>query len=105
MGIEVIYFFGIQLAVGQGLLHSCRSAFAFRMRGRHMVGIGRHSRTGYFSIDFGSARFGVLVLFQNERSCPLSHYKTVAVFIEGTSGVLGLVITLRHRPHGRESTE
>ena len=60
---------------------------AFRMAGRDVVGIGRHTNAGYFAIDLRTACLCVLEFFKNEAGSTFTHNETIAAGAERTAGV------------------
>ena len=52
------------------------------------------------AVDFGSARFGVLVFLKDKGSGSFAQHETVAVFVEGTRGGGGVVVAEGEGFHG-----
>ncbi len=71
----------------------------------HMVGIAAHAKTSHFSINFGTACFGVFVFFQHQNTGAFAQNKTFTVFVPRTRSRLRVVITGAERSGGGKTTQ
>ena len=68
MRIDVINLIGLHARIVHGIQHATRRAIAIFTRRSHMVGIGTHTKTGQFSVDFCTARLGVFIFFKHQNT-------------------------------------
>ena len=101
MGVDVVHF------VDAGHLECCTdgsvSTLAFGSGRGDVVRIAAFTKTDEFCVDFRTACFGRFVLFKHQCATALTHHKAVALRIEGTRGVFGIVVVGRERLHRRKS--
>jgi hypothetical protein len=73
------------------------------MRSRHVIGVGRHTAAGDLAVYMRTAPKGMFVLLQDKCAGTLAHDEAVAVGIERTRRMRGIVVARRQSLHGAES--
>ena len=75
--VDVVDVLGPETCVAQGVLHDEDGSEPFGVRGGDVVCVGAHAAAHYFGVDLGSARLGVLKLFEHERGGTLADNEPV----------------------------
>ncbi len=91
MRVDVIDILGLQPRVLQCRPHRAFATFAVFRRCRDVMRVARQAIAKHFGIDLGTARLGVLILFQHHDARALAHDKTVTIHVIGAAGLLGVV--------------
>ena len=60
-----------------------------------MVCVGRQASASELRVNFGTARYGVVVGLEHHAGSALSHDKTVAVFVKWAGGRGGIFVSGR----------
>src|SRR5690606_32252838 len=92
---------GSNTPIAQGIDHAATGPIAVR-RG-DVVSIGAHTVPGEFTINAGTALPGVLVFFEYQYARAFSQHKTVAIYVPGTRGSGGIIVTCGQGAHGCET--
>ena len=101
--VHIVDLPGGDAGVLDGVAHRLHGPLALGMGRREMVGVGRSASAHDLAVDLRPARLGVLVLLQNQRARALADHEAVAVLVERTRSVHGIVVARRKRLHGVET--
>ena len=85
--------------------HGAEATFAFGSHAGDVVGVGAHAVADDLGKNLCTARLGELEFFKNENSGAFADDKSVAVLVERTAGVFGIVVARGERAHGGESSD
>jgi hypothetical protein len=89
MGIDVVHPISGYASIPQSIGHAaCCPSTVRAWRGK-MVRIASAPIADNFAIDARPTTTGMVQFFQDERTSPLSHDKTVAFAVKGAAGLLG----------------
>ena len=91
--VEIIDLIGVDARIFQGHRHG--AARAVHVGRGHVESVARHAKTDDFSVNLGTACFGVFVLFEHQHAAALAQHKTVAVFVPGAGRGFWVVIARR----------
>ena len=81
MRIDVIDLIRIDLCIIDRCIHATAGTTSILQRSGHVIGIGAHTETDDFGIDFGAACLGMFIFFKNENTGTLTENKTVTITI------------------------
>ena len=94
MGVVVVHVGRRNARIFQGAAHGLGAGLSTRAGAGNVVGVGRGTVAGQFSIDFCPAGLGVFQFFQDHHSTAFAHDKAAAVFVEWAGRLLGVVVEL-----------
>ena len=100
MDIDVIDLFGLDFGIPQGILHDQCGPVPFRMGSCQVMSICRQASSNDFSIYFCTSFPGVLKLFKNQTTTPLSNDKTIPGYVEGPGCTFEILIVGGESLHG-----
>ena len=90
----------INLAVIAAKRHFHAADGTFARWRDHVISVRCGTITDNFAVNLGTARFGMLIFFQNQNACAPGDNKSVTVFVIGAGGYRwSFVIIGRHRRH------
>ena len=90
MGIEVIDLISVDTRIAHRTDHG--SARTIHIGSGHVPCVSAHAKATDFSVNLGTARLGVFVLFQHHDTSAFAEHKTVTVFVPGARGRLRVII-------------
>ncbi len=105
MGVEVVDLIGLDACDPEGVLHGAIAAFSFGSHAGHVEGVGGETVADDFGEDLCAAGFGELKLFEDEDACAFADDEAVTILVEGTGGVLGVVVAGGECAHGSEACD
>src|SRR5580658_9613393 len=82
------------------MFHGAVAAFAFGGHAGHVEGIRGEAVADDFGENLCAARLGELELFEDQDAGTLADDEAIAVLVEGTAGVLGVVVACGKGAHG-----
>jgi len=68
MGVDVLHLIAVYFGVAQGVGDAACSTRTVSRRRGHVIGIATGAETDQFGIDGRATRFGVLQLFEDQRT-------------------------------------
>ena len=92
MGIDVVHPISGYASITQSIGHTARCSSTVRAWRREMIRIAGAAVADNFAIDVRPTTTGMLQFFQDKRTGPLSHDKTVTFTVKGAAGLLGDVV-------------
>ena len=105
VNVHVVNIFGFDAGVLDGVAHRFHGALSFGMGSREVVGVGRTAAADDFAVNPRTARLGVLVLLENQGAGAFADHESVAVLVERTRSVRGIVVARGKRLHGVETAD
>ena len=100
MGVHISDFGWLYFCVAHRVHHDAIGAFAILGGLGDVVGVAAHSIADDLSQNIRSAAAGKFQFFENQNSCALANYKTVARRIPRPACLFGGVIADRKGAHG-----
>src|SRR5216683_1638981 len=67
--------------------------------------VGGVAVAGELTVNPRPPSLGMLQLFEDQDSRAFPHHESIALFIEGARGVLGITVTCAHGFHGAEAAD
>src|SRR5437660_12683311 len=92
MGVHISDFGWLYFCVAHRVHHDAIGAFAILGGLGDVVGVAAHSIADDLSQNIRSAAAGKFQFFENQNSCALANYKTVARPIQPTASLFGCLI-------------
>jgi len=84
--VDIVNIFRLEIGRIQSDPHRPASTEPFRMRGRHVVGIGGHAAAKKLGEEFGTTSLRMLFGLENDDSRTFAHKKTIPFLVERFSG-------------------
>ena len=103
--IHIINIFGFDAGVLDGVAHRLHGTLPFGMRGGEVVSVGRSAAADDLAVDLGTAGLGMFILLEDQGSGAFADHETVAILVERTRSVLGIVVARGERLHGVEPAD
>ena len=104
VSIDVIDFGRGNLGMLHGNLHAAAGSFALGARRGHVIGIGGGAIADKLAINTGPTLLGVFEFFKDNDACAFAHDEPIAILVEGTGGLLWLVVPGAECTHAGESS-
>src|SRR5580658_5039405 len=103
MSVDITHHVGSHASIAHRVAHHAEAAFVLGRGLSHVVSIAAHAITGDLRQNAGPALAGKFQFFEDQDARAFANDKTVTVFVPGTAGLLGLVVTRGESAHGSES--
>src|ERR1043166_3647125 len=105
VGVDVSNLLRLKPSVPQRYLHAARCPFAFRRRRRQMARVRGISVADDFAVNFRSALFSMVEVYEDETASAFSHHKPIALLVKGPRRVLRIIIARAHPPPREKSAD
>ncbi len=105
VGVDVGNVRRIQPGRAQRHAHAAGRAFAARGGRGHMVRVGGVAVARHFGVNARAAGLGVLQFLQHHHAAAFAHDKSVAVAVERSRSVLGIVVAGAQGAHGAKAAQ
>ncbi len=102
MSIDIVNLIDINAGIIQCHLYTTCCTFSTRSWSSKVISIGSETITTDFTINFSTAFYRWFILFQDNNTSTLTHDKTIAIFIKGTTCRGRIIIASRKSFHNTE---
>ena len=100
VGVDIVDIVGYDTSILHGACHGCHATVVARLGNASTI--ARETVAKYFGEDRGPTGDGVVVVFQHEGCSTAAGHQSVAVTVERTAGLRGVVHTDRESTKGVE---
>src|SRR6185503_11552984 len=105
VSIYVVDVLRLNTSVFESIRHDANRPVTVLRRLSNVERVARHSVTDQFGVNLCAAAARSLEFFQNQYPGPFADHKSIAFCIKRATGVLGIIVASRQRPHRCESAD
>src|SRR5512146_2783408 len=99
MGVDVAHLLGLDARVLERGAHAALRTLTIRRNTGHVIGIGAHAVANHLGQNLCTPSLCKLEFFKDENACALTDHETVAILVERTACLSGLILARRKRTH------